>query len=308
MKVTILLLLLWAIYRQLFQQRNFNELWLNFKTQISPNSIYFIIAALLLLPINLGIETIKWQKLISKFYKLPFFNAFKAIVLGNTMALFTPNRVGEYIGRVLYVPQNKIVETVSATMVGGLSQLIITLLVGLPALILLQLQLNSGFIENYKMTLGFTIVVGAITSVFYFKLNWLVVNIKRLNYFKKWLSKIEVVKQFNAFELLQVLCLSLFKYLIFTAQFLLLLYAFGLNYSQGNIIAFIAVTFLIQTIIPSITLLELGVRGNVALMVFGWIGENELTILLATTVLWMINLMLPALLGSIILIKKKIVE
>jgi len=305
-KVTILLLLLWAIYGQLFQHRNFPELWAQFKVQQNSTSLLYILLALILLPINLSIESFKWKILLKKFYNIPLKEAFKAIVLGNTMGLFTPNRVGEYAGRVLYVPNQKIIETVSATMVGGLSQLIVTLVLGILGLLVFISQYGNHIIQNQTTILVVAFITVTLVLLCYFNLSKLLTWFSQLNYFKNWQSKIAIVKQYSFVDLIQVLGWSFLKYVVFTTQFILLLFAFGFTTFQSVLISLVATTFLIQTIIPSISLLELGIRGNVALAVFAVCNENEITILLATTVLWMINLMLPALFGTVLLLRKKL--
>ncbi len=58
---------------------------------------------------KLGIEAIKWQIALRPVQSISFTRAFKAILAGTCIASFTPNRVGEYLGRMLFVdPGNKI--------------------------------------------------------------------------------------------------------------------------------------------------------------------------------------------------------
>ena len=52
---------------------------------------------------------------------------------------------------------------------------------------------------------------------------------------------------------------------------------------------------------PSVALVELGIRGNVALFFLTYITENSLAILAATFSLWTINLLLPAILGAVVI-------
>jgi hypothetical protein len=62
-----------------------------------------------------------------------------------------------------------------------------------------------------------------------------------------------------------------------------------------------------MAIIPTIALTELGIRGSVALYIFGLYsgqvlpvsGANSLGIFAASTLLWTINLGIPALIGTI---------
>jgi hypothetical protein len=62
----------------------------------------------------------------------------------------------------------------------------------------------------------------------------------------------------------------------------------------------------VMTLVPSIALLDLGIRGSVSIYVIGlyfqhaglYPGDTELAILTSSTVLWLVNLIIPAILGT----------
>ena len=80
---------------------------------------------------------------------------------------------------------------------------------------------------------------------------------------------------------------------------------------QGFIL--IPVIYLIMAIIPSIALADLGIRGSVSLYILGLyfarygngVPTPEVSILAASTALWLINLILPALLGTLFVFNLK---
>ena len=102
-----------------------------------------------------------------------------------------------------------------------------------------------------------------------------------------------------------MLLLSLLRYLVFSLQFYLLLKAFDLNLPYLKAMMLIGLVYLLVTIIPTIALSELGVRGSVSLFVFAiyleplgnWSDQAALAVASASTILWLINLAFPALLG-----------
>lgn len=117
----------------------------------------------------------------------------------------------------------------------------------------------------------------------------------------------KVFSWYNSNDLMKVLGLSLFRYLVFSLQFYLLLRAFDLKIPYFEAMMLIALVYLFMTIIPTIALTELGVRGSVSLFVFSlyfeplgsWNDQAALAVASASTILWLINLALPALLGII---------
>jgi hypothetical protein len=115
----------------------------------------------------------------------------------------------------------------------------------------------------------------------------------------------KVFSWYHPNDLVKVLGLSLVRYLVFSLQFYLLLCAFGVPISYPNGMMLIGLVYLLMTIIPTIALTELGVRGSVSLYVFAlfltplglWTETIGLGVASATTSLWLINLAFPALLG-----------
>jgi hypothetical protein len=62
-------------------------------------------------------------------------------------------------------------------------------------------------------------------------------------------------------------------------------------------------TFCVQSIVPSFLLLEIGLRGASALMFFSIFSSNHEGILLSAYSLWMVNMIIPALLGMYFIYK-----
>jgi hypothetical protein len=57
-----------------------------------------------------------------------------------------------------------------------------------------------------------------------------------------------------------------------------------------------------MAIIPSIALVEVGVRGEISLTLMGLYTINSLGIGLTSITIWFINLIMPALVGSILIL------
>jgi hypothetical protein len=66
-----------------------------------------------------------------------------------------------------------------------------------------------------------------------------------------------------------------------------------------------ALTFLSMSVIPTIALTEIGVRGSVAIYFFGFLSENVIGIMTAAFTLWIINLVIPALIGTLFVYQLK---
>jgi hypothetical protein len=65
------------------------------------------------------------------------------------------------------------------------------------------------------------------------------------------------------------------------------------------------VFFFIQSAIPSLDLLDIGVRSITALKLFSYVTDQSIAIVVAVSLIYIINLIIPAILGSIFVLKLK---
>jgi uncharacterized membrane protein YbhN (UPF0104 family) len=87
-----------------------------------------LILVLILMFVNWGIEALKWKQLLRKIQQLSFVQSFKAILAGCTVSLMTPNRIGEFGGRLIYVENEYKVKAIALSILGGVTQLFVTFL------------------------------------------------------------------------------------------------------------------------------------------------------------------------------------
>ncbi len=301
-KFAIFVVLLTVIYHQIFSRKDIGDIWAIFTNALSYQSWSYVLVAILLVGVNWGLETWKWQQLMRKIEILSFKEAFKAILCGVTLALFTPNRVGEYGGRVLLLQKADKIQAVALTLVGSLSQMIANFSLGLLGLILFCLLNNY---LNISIYLTFLIaIVALIAALFtYFHLEWLPKLGQHFSYLKKINYYIHPTTTYTHSELRHFLFLSSARYVVFAFQYLLLLWAFGIEVNIFKGLVMITSIYFVQTMIPSIAIVEMGVRGNVALFFMGYLTSNDLGVLATTFTLWSINLLLPALGGMLVLLR-----
>lgn len=307
LKLIIVFLALWFLYEKVFANENVEEMeqwfWAAFQRQ-NPWALYLTIA---LMFVNWGIDAVKWQFLIRKLQPISFFLALKAVFLGITVSVFTPNRVGEYGGRVFCLETADRVKAVLSTVLGNMAQLLTTLIFGILAL-LYYFSLHTTSAENPYWSAS--LLVLALVTIFAFVSLYLNASLfetffNRFSFLKKYREYSEVFSYYNKRELLVVLGYSVLRYLVFTFQFYLLIRFFQVEVSLLQSAAMSALTFLTMSIIPTIALTEIGVRGSVAVYFFGLLSANSLGIMTAAFALWTINLVLPALLGTVLVYNLK---
>jgi Lysylphosphatidylglycerol synthase TM region len=299
----------YSIYHQVRQQPGLEKSWQHIRQSFNSAMIWNLVGTVLLMFVNWAIETIKWKLAVQKIQQIDFFTAFKAVLSGVAVSVTTPNRVGEYLGRVLYMEDGKRIKAISLTIAGSMSQLIITLVMGLGGLLILRWPVeNSGMISSFWMeVLLYGVIVSMIIlTLFYFKLPWLVSRIDRFPGNKKYNWVIEALEDFNATLLLQLLSLSALRFLVFIVQYYLLFRLFDVPVSLGQCWSAVSVSFLVMAVIPTIALFtDLGLRGKVSLKLLGLFSSNSLGIGLTAVSIWFINLIIPALAGSLLILSIK---
>jgi hypothetical protein len=97
--------------------------------------------------------------------------------------------------------------------------------------------------------------------------------------------------------------LSIIRYLIFAHQFYFLLLIFNCEISYSLALATVFMMYFLVSIIPSIHLMDVAIKGSVALFLFGKLGFPEWKVVTITSVMWLFNLVIPVVIGSFFVMK-----
>ncbi|MGC4037680.1 MAG: lysylphosphatidylglycerol synthase domain-containing protein [Chitinophagaceae bacterium] len=301
--------LAWSIYSQLKQQGNLSVSWQHIKEAFNGPLIWNLVIVVALMFVNWGIEAAKWKTAVSDVQKISFARSFMAILSGVSFSVSTPNRVGEYLGRVLYMDDGNRLRTISLTITCSLSQLIVTLTMGFIGLLFLLPEIYASEVVSalwIKVLLYGVIIVTLILTVFYFRLSWLAKWVDRIPGMARYTYLVNSIESVNATLLLRLLSLSVIRFFVFGIQYYLLFRLFDVEIGWWQGFWATSVTFLVLAIIPTIALLEVVQRGTVALKIFGLLVSNKLGIELTAVTVWFINLIVPALIGSLLILGIKI--
>jgi MFS family permease len=218
--------------------------------------------------------------------------------------------MGEYAGRVLYMDEGNRLRVISLTMLGSMSQLIITLLFGLTGLLLLKNKIVESGLSGWPTWINLILSGGAAAliflTVFYFRLGWLVKWITKLPAAKKYGWLISELEKVSAALLVKLLSLSALRYAVFGIQYYLLFCFFGVEVGWWQGFWATAVVFFIMAVIPTIALFEIVQKVYITKEIFAIFTVNTLGIGLVTATIWFINLVAPAAIGSLLILSIKI--
>jgi len=310
-KLVIGILMAGVLYWQIFAKENIHQIWEAFLQNLNTQPLGLIIMVVLLMPVNWIFETLKWRILIWDFEQLSFWKSFKAIFAGVTFSIFTPNRIGEYGGRVLFVKAENNWRAVVATLVGSYSQLLALLSFGVLGF--------SLFMPNYfdlepiilRSILFLSMALVMIMLFCFYNINLIIPLAKKIPFaykFKKIVKNVNVLRNYNHKVLSQALAYAVLRYLVYTLQYYLILRYFGVEVGLLEGLSGIATIYLFQTSIPLPPLMGLVARGELAIFIWDHFSTNEVSILAATFILWIINIIIPALIGTIFIGNTNIIK
>lgn len=303
----------YSIYHQIIQQRNLPVALHRLIAGLSGSGQWLLGLISLLMIANWTLEAVKWRILISPLEKLSLGKALKAVFSGVAIAISTPNRIGEFGGRILYLREESRLEAIPLTFVGSLAQLIATFCIGIPAcgfllfypLFILQVPFLSSLLVRIFLL---TVLCGFLTGLLllYFK----------LDVFRKWMLNWPLLARMDKYfrglsfignkSLKWLLLLSVTRFVIFSAQYLFLLQIFGVQIPVNQGFLAVSMLYLVLSVIPTVAVAELGIRGQIGLLLLGLFSSNKLGIVAATVGIWLINLLFPALIGTLLLVGIKV--
>ncbi len=301
----------WSIYHAIKQQPDLKNTWLQIRRSFHSPLVWNLAAVVLLMLFNWSAEAVKWKLAVKKIQSVSFLKALKAVVSGVSFSVSMPNRVGEYFGRILYMNEGNRLKTISLTIVCSISQIIITLFFGCLGILCMQKKIiAAGLVSTlWIQIIGWgTLAALLILTLFYFRLSWIVKWLDKAPAFRRFAYLISALEEFDATLLFQLLSLSFLRFIIFIVQYYLLFRLFDVQVLWWQGFWAMSVTFLMLAAIPSLTLLELVLRGNIAKMIVGVYSANAEGIVFTTAGIWFINLILPAVAGSLLILGIKKLE
>jgi len=239
-------------------------------TEFSAKNIIFLV---FLSISNWFFEILKWQTLVSFIKRISFKTASKQSLGSLTASLFTPNRIGEYGAKAIYYTSNYRKRILLVNLISNLLQMSVTLIIGSIGILIFTNHYNLDI--NYCKSLKTTVIILVIIVLVIIGIRKSKLSIKGV-----LLKKIkQFIFNYPKRKLILSFLFSLVRYIIFSFQFYFLLYIFKIDISYLNAMVIISSMYLLASIIPSIFIFDVVIKGSIAVYLFTFIGVNELIIL-----------------------------
>ena len=262
------------------------------------NTVFLLIFSFL----NHFFEILKWEALVSFYTKISRKTAAIQCLASLTASLMTPNRIGEYGAKALYFDHSLRKQIVGLNLVGNFYQMAMTLIFG---------GIGFGYFVYHNRL---SIVYDGIFRVLLlgvFVIAMLYYGAKHFKYGAYSFKKVNrFIKKIPYSLHLKIALLSFLRFTVFSHLFYFLLLIFKVDISYFDGISAIASMYMIASILPMLSLFDVVLKGTVALWVFHFFKVDPIVILCITTLMWILNFVFPALLGSyfVLIFKPKIAK
>lgn len=304
-KVLITCGLLYALHKQVLQSGDFSTLLQEIIGGMTLREYGLLVFATLLMPVNLVLEALKFNLLLNDLphrKALTLRTGLRRVLAGLSVGIMTPNRVGEYAGRMAGALPGERSSIVSATLLGGIAQWI-PLLVGggLAALSFYTTSTLQG--AWLAPVLWASLLVLTCFGVSYLYLPAAIRLLTKLPLLARLAERLETQSQFSGSARGGALGFAIARYSIYLTQLSLAFAAFGMDLPAFELVAGTAILLLAQAFIPLPSVVQALARTELAVLIWSAASPNVLGLGAASLFIFVLNLGLPALVGLVIILR-----
>lgn len=298
-KIAIVSLALFFVFKKVNNQKNLREFELLMDSLSSGTLVWLLITIVGMMFLNWGLEVVKWKYLSKRIESISWWTAVQSVFCGLTWAIFTPNRIGEYGGRILFLRQENRPTGAVAMGLGLFAQLVCTSVFGAISI--------AWFVHTFwtlapwinAVVWGVAVLYALGFLVLYFNVRWVDWFVGRFRFLRRIKPFFAVLEYFDRKELIQVLLISMARFAIFTTQYVVLMLVILPDLPFFSMLMMVFILFFIQSALPSLDVFDFSVRSYVASHLYAYITTQEIAVMAIVSCVWFVNLILPAIIGSV---------
>lgn len=266
--------------------------------ELSPLMIFVVV---LLAVVNWLLESYKWKILIKRIEEVQLIYALKGVLTGLSFGFVTPRSVGDYFGRMLHLRSKNRSRVVGALIISRLSQLFMTLLFGGFGLIYFVSRGYFTFSASMNVNFVFMFLLFVVVILLFLFRRWIIRKVFVGTFNEKVVRLISIIKEYHNAEITLSLGLSLIRYIVFSGQFVLVLLVLGFDAKVLPTFLGVSMVYLAKSAFVSFNFLsDLGVRELAALSFLTKLSDQPEVIVTASLLIWLINILLPTIMGAIL--------
>lgn len=231
------------------------------------------------------VESKKWQLLVRNLWGIRFRESVIQNLTAQAASFITPLRAGEIVYKSLFFTKTLRTDIALRVVTGNLCQMATTVILGSVAAVF--------YLKEAMDTLGFLFICGSLLFM-------LVVCVVL------WLQQRFKLETVAPTIVWQATGLSFVRYVLFAANWPVLLIAMSYDMPPQTIVINTLVMYLAVSLVPLMPLVDIPVKLTVAAFVFEGGEYGSDAILLTTSVIWITNTVLPTVIGCAMIPFKKL--
>lgn len=247
---------------------------------------------IILMMVNWLLEAIKWKWLIHEIEEISTLQSVKAILNGLAYGLFTPFRVGDIFTRIFHMKSEVRRNALGSVFVCRSAQLVSTVIMGV---------IGAGWLYSDRSAgcSWVLLVILPIAIWIHYNVKLLTPIISKFNILSPYLSYVNVMSDYSTSDYTNALIISMLRYIVIIVQYGLMFAFFGIEISATLLFIGVSLTLLLKSILPIVSIVgDFGVREIVAIYVFATFEYSANQILLVTISIWLLNIVLPSIIGA----------
>lgn len=265
--------------------------------------------AFLLLFVNIYLQFLKWKIVCGRILGV---SDNKTILIslfhGLTAGSFTPARVGEYFGRAMAFRDKPFMQVTVATVVDKFFLLLVVALAGAVSSVMF---LHYYYNLSLPATTGLLLLVAAVLYLLVYVFrhpglwnNPLFDNLPVSGKISSFLEKLSVIKNLDMKFSIKLGAVTGLFYICIIAQYVILAAAFSnhmdpLHFAWAGMLVMFA-----KSIVPPVAIADLGVREGASVFFLAKFGEIKSVGFNSSIFMFLINILIPAIIGLFFLLKK----
>lgn len=289
--------------KKLISFEHWNSIGENF---IADNWGTLLIFQFFLWILNIGLESLRWQTLLSSFTKASFVNSLIMVITGFTAGSVTPLKAGEPGGKIILLKKD---ERASGVMVSVWGSYLNSAILFLMAAFVFPFALSAGLLNlpfNVELSrYSYTAITIGLLGLSYILFYYLFRQTRKQVKNSKWALNPGLFNIFKPQKNLVLFLYTLLRIVVYNFQLYIWFLFFNVSPLGVEFLLLSPLYFATITLIPAMFLFDLGIRGSVGIFIFSVISVNTGAILSTLFFLWFINVAIPVLWGSILLIRHK---
>lgn len=298
-KLLIGVISFWIIFKRLNEIPDLKEQSIYWFSE--PKMYLVLVVVLFLMPINWGIESYKWKSITQQIERVPYSTALKSVFSGICIGNLAPGRAMEFLAKIYYFKAENRPSITVLHFINGMFQMLITVTVGIISIVSKLQKTESSYFIYAILICGLCMILFFCWAIF--NVSFIQQKLKFIKWFRKFDTSHKI--QFPGGLIFKLIALSIVRYFVFTTQFYLIYNALSPQTDIIPVFMSIAAYFMLTSLVPMISIIEPAIRAAIALFVFNNTGDNSVIVILSSTFVWIINVVVPSIIGYIIILREK---